>query len=153
MTNSDHFVPFFSFFCRFGVQFTYFGICLNIAGFGLSLYLTQLTFACIEFPSKISVYFFVEKVGRRASEVGALLLTGLCLFVNLFIAKGNMFLSCDSICSSLLQPFLSSNRLFALRQMDLSDCYGSPRKSPVWSLLCQPVPVHNRALPHSRSVS
>uniref|UniRef100_H3D494 Solute carrier family 22 member 7b, tandem duplicate 1 n=1 Tax=Tetraodon nigroviridis TaxID=99883 RepID=H3D494_TETNG len=71
----------------FGVQFTYFGICLNIAGFGLSLYLTQLTFACIEFPSKISVYFFVEKVGRRASEVGALLLTGLCLFVNLFIAK------------------------------------------------------------------
>lgn len=74
--------------CRFGVQFTYFGICLNIAGFGLSLYLTQLTFACIEFPSKIGVYFFVEKVGRRPSEVGALLLTGLCLMINLFIAKG-----------------------------------------------------------------
>ncbi|XP_011610688.1 solute carrier family 22 member 7-like isoform X1 [Takifugu rubripes] len=71
----------------FGVQFTYFGICLNIAGFGLSLYLTQLTFACIEFPSKICVYFFVEKVGRRPSEMGALLLTGLCLLINLFIAK------------------------------------------------------------------
>lgn len=94
----DSFRPFFPFFCRFGVQFTYFGICLNIAGFGLSLYLTQLTFACIEFPSKISVYFFVEKVGRRPSEMGALLLTGVCLFVNLIIAKGDVFFSFSQIC-------------------------------------------------------
>lgn len=148
----DNFMPFLPFFCRFGVQFTYFGICLNIAGFGLSLYLTQLTFACIEFPSKISVYFFVEKLGRRPSEMGALLLTGLCLFVNLFIAKGDMFLSFNQICSCS-SYFQVLTRLFTLRQMDLSDCYGSPRKSPVWGFLCKSVPVYNRAFSHSRSVS
>lgn len=153
MWNTDHFGPLFPFFCRLGVQFTYFGICLNIAGFGLSLYLTQLTFACIEFPSKISVYFFVEKVGRKPSEMGAVLLTGLCLFINLFIAKGYTLLSFNQICPSLLQSIPSSNHLLTLRQMDLSDCYGSPRKSPVWSFLCKSVPVYNRAVSHSRSVS
>lgn len=37
--------------------------------------------------------------------------------------------------------------------MDLPDCYGSPRKSPVRSCLCKSVPVHNRTVSHSGSVS
>lgn len=74
--------------CRYGVQLTYYGISLNISGFGLNLYLTQFIFASIEMPTKIGVYFFVEKVGRRSGEMGALLLTGVCLFINLFVPKG-----------------------------------------------------------------
>ncbi|XP_035025758.1 solute carrier family 22 member 7-like [Hippoglossus stenolepis] len=71
----------------FGVAFTYYGITLNITGFGLNSYLTQFIFATIEMPMKIGVYFFLEKIGRRPGEVGALLLTGLCLFINMFVAK------------------------------------------------------------------
>ena len=72
-------------------SFTYYGIALNITGFGLSSYLTQFIFASIEMPMKIGVYFFLEKIGRRPGEVGALLLTGLCLFNNMFVAKGHFW--------------------------------------------------------------
>lgn len=75
-------------FSRYGVAFTYYGISLNITGFGLNPYLTQLIFASIEMPMKIGVYVFLERVGRRPGQMGALLLTGLCLFINILVAKG-----------------------------------------------------------------
>nr|XP_040043572.1 solute carrier family 22 member 7-like [Gasterosteus aculeatus aculeatus] len=71
----------------YGVALTYYGISLNITGFGLNPYLTQVIFASIEMPIKIGVYFFLEKVGRRSGETGSLLSTGLCLFINIFVAK------------------------------------------------------------------
>ncbi|XP_051240519.1 solute carrier family 22 member 7-like isoform X1 [Dicentrarchus labrax] len=71
----------------YGVAFTYYGISLNITGFGLNPYLTQFIFASIEMPMKIGVYVFLEKVGRKPGEMGALLLTGLCLFINIFVGK------------------------------------------------------------------
>lgn len=76
------------FLSRYGVAFTYYGISLNIAGFGLNPYLTQFIFASIEMPMKIGVYFCLEKLGRRQCEMGALLSTGLCLFINIFIPTG-----------------------------------------------------------------
>ncbi|XP_070835104.1 solute carrier family 22 member 7-like isoform X1 [Chaetodon trifascialis] len=72
----------------YGVAFTYYGISLNITGFGLNPYLTQIIFASIEMPMKIGVYVCLDKIGRRPGEVGALLLTGLCLFINIFISQG-----------------------------------------------------------------
>uniref|UniRef100_A0A8C2X5H9 Solute carrier family 22 member 7b, tandem duplicate 1 n=1 Tax=Cyclopterus lumpus TaxID=8103 RepID=A0A8C2X5H9_CYCLU len=48
-----------------GVAFTYYGISLNITGFGLNPYLTQVIFASMEIPMKIIVYFFLKKFGRR----------------------------------------------------------------------------------------
>lgn len=74
--------------CRFGAELTYYGISLNIAGFGLSLFLTQFIFASMEVPMKICVYFFTDKLGRKPSEMGALFLTALFLFINMFIPKG-----------------------------------------------------------------
>ncbi|XP_017263812.1 solute carrier family 22 member 7-like [Kryptolebias marmoratus] len=71
----------------YGVAFTYYGISLNITGFGLNPYLTQFIFALIEMPMKIAVYFCLEKLGRRQCEMGALLSTGLCLFINIFIPE------------------------------------------------------------------
>ncbi|XP_029020617.3 uncharacterized protein LOC114864097 [Betta splendens] len=71
----------------YGVAFTYYGISLNISGFGVNPYLTQFIFGSIEIPMKIGTYFFVEKVGRRPGEVLTLLLTGLCLFINMFVAQ------------------------------------------------------------------
>ncbi|XP_074518250.1 solute carrier family 22 member 7-like [Halichoeres trimaculatus] len=72
----------------YGVAFTYYGISLNITGFGLNPYLTQMIFASIEMPMKIGLYFFLEKLGRRPGEMSALLLTGLCLFINMFVPAG-----------------------------------------------------------------
>ncbi|XP_054897206.1 solute carrier family 22 member 7-like [Poeciliopsis prolifica] len=71
----------------YGVAFTYYGISLNITGFGLNPFLTQFIFASIEMPMKIAVYFSLEKIGRKSCEMGALLSVGVCLFINIFVSK------------------------------------------------------------------
>ncbi|XP_048119931.1 solute carrier family 22 member 7-like [Alosa alosa] len=69
----------------YGVAFTYYGISLNITGFGLDVYVTQLIYGAIELPAKIGIYFSLHKIGRRYSQVGTLIGTGACLAVNLFV--------------------------------------------------------------------
>ncbi|XP_062408821.1 solute carrier family 22 member 7-like [Sardina pilchardus] len=69
----------------YGVAFTYYGISLNITGFGLDVYATQLIYGAIELPAKIGIYFSLNKIGRRYSQVGTLLATGACLAINLFV--------------------------------------------------------------------
>lgn len=72
----------------FCIALTFYGISFNIAGFGLNLYLTQLIYALIELPAKLSVYHLLDRIGRRRIVVGALILSGTCLGTNIFILKG-----------------------------------------------------------------
>ncbi|KAL7861458.1 hypothetical protein SRHO_G00128990 [Serrasalmus rhombeus] len=74
-------------FTWYGVASTYYGISFNIKGFGLDLYLTQFLFGFVELPTKILVYYLLDRIGRHKTEVGALLLVGSCLLVNVFISK------------------------------------------------------------------
>ncbi|XP_036448621.1 solute carrier family 22 member 7b.1 isoform X3 [Colossoma macropomum] len=74
-------------FVWYGVASTYYGISLNITGFGLNLYLTNLIYAAIEVPAKISVYISLKKIGRRPTQVGTLLLTGICIIINIVVPK------------------------------------------------------------------
>nr|XP_020457695.1 solute carrier family 22 member 7-like [Monopterus albus] len=71
----------------FGVACTYYGISLNIAGFGVNIYLTQFLYAAIEMPAKLLVVFFLVRIGRRLSQTAAIVLTGLCVFCNMFIPQ------------------------------------------------------------------
>ncbi|XP_034044029.1 solute carrier family 22 member 7-like [Thalassophryne amazonica] len=71
----------------YGIAFTYYGISLNITGFGLNPYLTQLSFSAIELPMKIVAFYSLQKIGRMPGEAVALIVAGLCLFINMLIAK------------------------------------------------------------------
>ncbi|XP_067352658.1 solute carrier family 22 member 7-like [Channa argus] len=71
----------------FAVACTYYGISFNINGFGLNIYLTQFIYATIEIPAKAFVFFTLNKIGRRPSQAGSLILTGLCIFSNMFIPE------------------------------------------------------------------
>ncbi|XP_070684241.1 solute carrier family 22 member 7-like [Pempheris klunzingeri] len=71
----------------FCVATTFYGISFNITGFGLNIYLTQFTYALIELPAKLSVYYLLDKIGRRCTEVGALLLAAVCLGINVVVPK------------------------------------------------------------------
>ncbi|XP_074486060.1 solute carrier family 22 member 7-like [Sebastes fasciatus] len=71
----------------FGVACTYYGICMNISGFGVNIYLTQFIYAVIELPGKAIIFFTLNKIGRRWSQAGMLFLTGLCLFCNMFVPQ------------------------------------------------------------------
>ncbi|XP_006882203.1 PREDICTED: solute carrier family 22 member 7 [Elephantulus edwardii] len=69
----------------FGVNFSYYGLSLNMLGLGLNRYQTQLLFGVVELPSKLLVYLFVRRVGRRFTQAGALLGTTLCLWARLLV--------------------------------------------------------------------
>ncbi|TWW59714.1 solute carrier family 22 member 7-like [Takifugu flavidus] len=69
----------------FCVATTFYGISFNITGFGLNMYLTQLVYALIELPTKISVYYLLDVIGRRSSMTGAMLMSGTCLGINILI--------------------------------------------------------------------
>ncbi|XP_035515646.1 uncharacterized protein LOC118326710 [Morone saxatilis] len=71
----------------FGVACTYYGISLNVTGFGVNIYLTQFIYGVTEIPAKAFIYFTLDKIGRRLNQVGALVLTGLCIFCNMFIPQ------------------------------------------------------------------
>ena len=76
---------------------SFYGISFNITGFGLNIYLTQFTYALIELPAKVSVYYLLDKIGRRRTEVGTLLMAGVCLGINIVIPKGrHPLMSTDS---------------------------------------------------------
>ncbi|XP_070697568.1 solute carrier family 22 member 7-like isoform X3 [Pempheris klunzingeri] len=72
----------------YGVASTYYGISLNISGFGLNMYLTHFIYAAIEVPAKLMIYCLLNIIGRRKCQAGTLLLTGVCIALNMFIPKG-----------------------------------------------------------------
>ncbi|KAF5909550.1 solute carrier family 22 member 7-like, partial [Clarias magur] len=71
----------------YGVASTYYGISLNITGFGLDIYLTHFIYAIIELPAKIIIFFTLKKFGRRANQVGTQVLTGVCIIINIITPK------------------------------------------------------------------
>jgi hypothetical protein len=74
---------------RYGVASTYYGISLNITGFGLNVYLTHFIYSAIEVPAKMVVYFCLDTIGRKHCQAGTLLLTGTCIAINIFVPKGD----------------------------------------------------------------
>lgn len=79
----EHFCAF-----RFCLATAYYGISFNIQGLGLSIYLTQFVYSLIELPAKGTVYYLLDKIGRRPTQMGALLCAAICLGINLVIPKG-----------------------------------------------------------------
>ncbi|NXW94229.1 S22A7 protein, partial [Alopecoenas beccarii] len=71
----------------FGVAFSYYGMSMNLTGFGLNMYLSQFLFGIIEIPAKMMMYVLVNRVGRRQSQAWTLILTGLCIGANVVIPK------------------------------------------------------------------
>uniref|UniRef100_A0A8C3MUJ2 Uncharacterized protein n=1 Tax=Geospiza parvula TaxID=87175 RepID=A0A8C3MUJ2_GEOPR len=71
----------------FGVAFSYYGLSMNLTGFGLSIYLSQFVFGVIEIPAKMAMYVLVNRIGRRQSQAWTLILAGVCIGANILIPK------------------------------------------------------------------
>lgn len=82
------YIAFYLSLFRYGVSSTYYGISLNITGFGLNPFLTHFIYAAIELPAKILTYFCLNKVGRRVCQSGTLILTGFCILINILTPTG-----------------------------------------------------------------
>lgn len=70
------------------MNFSYYGLSLDVSGLGLNVYQTQLLFGAVELPSKLLVYLSVRHAGRRLTLAGALLGTALSLGLRLVVSSG-----------------------------------------------------------------
>ncbi|XP_068178779.1 solute carrier family 22 member 7-like [Antennarius striatus] len=71
----------------FCVSTSYFAISFHITGFWLDIYFTQFAYSLIEIPAYISLYFLLDKIGRRTTVVGTQLMVAICLGTNIFLPK------------------------------------------------------------------
>lgn len=100
---------------RFGVNFSYYGLSLDLSGLGLNVYQTQLLFGAVEVPSKLLVYLLVRHVGRRLTQAGMLLGTALALGISLLVPSGEPHPLPGGPASCPRRPALSRKRLLKVQ--------------------------------------
>nr|XP_009935523.1 PREDICTED: solute carrier family 22 member 6-A-like [Opisthocomus hoazin] len=78
------------FFCLsiiwFSISFSYYGLAMDLQNFGVSIYLIQVIFGAVDFPSKVVVTIAVSYIGRRVSLMVALISAGLVIIANIFVS-------------------------------------------------------------------
>lgn len=74
--------------CRFSLNLTYFSLSLNVANFGMSVFLTQMIFGLSEVPAHILSIWLLEVLGRKVSLVATLLIGGFSVLAILAVPRG-----------------------------------------------------------------
>ncbi|XP_019732138.1 solute carrier family 22 member 7-like isoform X2 [Hippocampus comes] len=69
------------------VAIAFYGITFNISGFGLNIYLTQLLYSSAEVPGKLSIFFLLDRIGRKPTQVGMLMMLAVFLGINVVVPK------------------------------------------------------------------
>lgn len=129
---------------RYSVALTYYGISMNISGFGLNVYLTQFIYAAIEVPAKLMVYFVLRVIGRKTCQAGTLLVTGACIAINLILSKG-----CKDFCFSSFSTLLFRVKMYvSCRSLAPALCCRNNRKRLLRGRLHNCFPLHDGAFPH-----
>ncbi|XP_032533460.1 solute carrier family 22 member 6-like, partial [Chiroxiphia lanceolata] len=72
-------------FVWFSTSFAYYGLAMDLQGFGVDVYLSQLVFGAVDIPAKFLSVLAISGLGRRAAQGGALALAGLCILANIFV--------------------------------------------------------------------
>ncbi|XP_037695810.1 solute carrier family 22 member 6 isoform X2 [Choloepus didactylus] len=74
------------FFCLsllwFATSFAYYGLVMDLQGFGVSIYLLQVIFGAIDLPAKFVGFLITNSLGRRPAQMATLLLAGICILIN-----------------------------------------------------------------------
>uniref|UniRef100_G1U0K7 Solute carrier family 22 member 8 n=1 Tax=Oryctolagus cuniculus TaxID=9986 RepID=G1U0K7_RABIT len=66
----------------FATSFAYYGLVMDLQGFGVSIYLIQVIFGAVDLPAKLVCFLVINSLGRRPAQMASLLLAGICILVN-----------------------------------------------------------------------
>ncbi|XP_053418215.1 solute carrier family 22 member 6 [Nycticebus coucang] len=66
----------------FATSFAYYGLVMDLQGFGVSMYLIQVIFGAVDLPAKLVCFLIINSLGRRPAQMASLLLAGICIVVN-----------------------------------------------------------------------
>ncbi|KAK2511331.1 solute carrier family 22 member 6-like protein [Columba guinea] len=80
-------LPFFLFFLYswFSTSFAYYGLAMDLQGFGVDVYVSQLLFAAVDVPAKLASAVAVMRGGRRVAQGGSLALAGGCILATMLV--------------------------------------------------------------------
>uniref|UniRef100_A0A8C3K2Q0 Solute carrier family 22 member 6 n=1 Tax=Calidris pygmaea TaxID=425635 RepID=A0A8C3K2Q0_9CHAR len=70
---------------RFSTSFAYYGLAMDLQGFGVDIYLSQLVFGAVDIPAKLASVLAISCVGRRVAQAGSLALAGICILANIIV--------------------------------------------------------------------
>ncbi|XP_010631258.1 solute carrier family 22 member 6 isoform X3 [Fukomys damarensis] len=71
----------------FATSFAYYGLVMDLQGFGVSIYLIQVIFGAVDLPAKLVCFLVINSLGRRPAQAASLLLAGICILVNAVIPQ------------------------------------------------------------------
>ncbi|XP_007910016.1 solute carrier family 22 member 6-A isoform X3 [Callorhinchus milii] len=71
----------------FSVSFAYYGLSIDLQGFGVNIYLIQMIFAAVDIPAKLVGVATMSLIGRRFTQGSSLILAGTIIIINIFIPQ------------------------------------------------------------------
>ncbi|XP_049635615.1 solute carrier family 22 member 6 isoform X2 [Suncus etruscus] len=66
----------------FAISFAYYGLVMDLQGFGVNIYLIQMIFGAVDLPAKLISFLVINSLGRKPAQLASLLLAGICILVN-----------------------------------------------------------------------
>uniref|UniRef100_A0A672V5H4 Major facilitator superfamily (MFS) profile domain-containing protein n=1 Tax=Strigops habroptila TaxID=2489341 RepID=A0A672V5H4_STRHB len=69
-------------FVWFSTSFAYYGLAMDLQGFGVNVYLSQLLFGAVDIPAKLISVLVIGGLGRKVAQGGSLALAGVCILAN-----------------------------------------------------------------------
>lgn len=75
-------------FCWITCTFLFYGLTLNSVSLAGNSYLDFILTSLVEIPAYFACYFVVDKIGRRASQAGSFIITGLACIAFIFVPQG-----------------------------------------------------------------
>ncbi|CAG00534.1 unnamed protein product, partial [Tetraodon nigroviridis] len=71
----------------FSTSFAYYGLAMDLQKFGVDIYLIQVIFGAVDIPAKIVITVTMSLFGRRPSQCGALIISGVTILANLLVPQ------------------------------------------------------------------
>lgn len=79
-------------FCWITCTFLFYGLTLNSVSLAGNSYLDFILTSLVEVPAYFACYFVVDRIGRRASQAGSFIITGLACIGFIFVPQSKLFL-------------------------------------------------------------
>ncbi|XP_060711539.1 solute carrier family 22 member 6-A-like [Hemiscyllium ocellatum] len=71
----------------FSTSFAYYGLAIDLQGFGVDIYLIQIIFGAVDIPAKLIGVVTLSYIGRRFTQGTSLILAGSIIITNILIPK------------------------------------------------------------------
>uniref|UniRef100_UPI00398EBC77 solute carrier family 22 member 6-A-like n=1 Tax=Pristiophorus japonicus TaxID=55135 RepID=UPI00398EBC77 len=69
----------------FSTSFSYYGLAIDLQGFGVDIYLIQVIFGVVDIPAKLLAFVSLSQIGRRFTQCTSLTLAGSMILANIII--------------------------------------------------------------------